>query len=59
MEKKPYRIATERPIAGRMRKVDEVVNLTAREYAAEIGWGGLEPVEPEKPAKKAAKAAEL
>lgn len=42
-----YRITIRRPIDGRMRNVGEVVALTAREYAAEAGWGGLEPVKDE------------
>ena len=36
-----YRITTPRPIAGRMRKVGEVVALTPREAEAELPWGGL------------------
>lgn len=46
-EIKSYRITAKRPIGGRMRKVGDVVALSACEYAAEAGWGGLEPVEAE------------
>ncbi|ACE99242.1 hypothetical protein Rpal_0683 [Rhodopseudomonas palustris TIE-1] len=46
-ETKSYRITKPRPIGGRMRKPGEIVGLTAREYAAEAGWGGLEEVKAE------------
>lgn len=48
---KDYRITERRPIAGRMRKVGEIVSLDDRQYAAEAPWGGLELVKPEPPAK--------
>jgi hypothetical protein len=43
-KKKSYRITIRRPIGGIMRPAGAVVALTDREYAAEAGWGGLEPV---------------
>lgn len=46
-ETKSYRITKPRPIGGRMRKEGEIVGLTAREYAAEAGWGGLDEVKAE------------
>lgn len=56
--KKEYRITARRPIAGRMRKIDDIVELTQREYEAEKGWGGLELVTPAPaPKKPAAKPA--
>ena len=58
METKNYRITKPRPIGGRMRKEGEIVGLTAREYAAEAGWGGLEEVRPDPVAPAPAKAAE-
>lgn len=48
---KDYRITERRPIAGRMRKIGEIVALDERQHAAEAPWGGLEAVEPEPPAK--------
>ncbi|MBB5046792.1 hypothetical protein HNR60_001540 [Rhodopseudomonas rhenobacensis] len=46
-DKKSYRITTRRPIDGRMRKEGDIVALTDREYQAEAGWGGIEPVKAE------------
>ncbi|MFZ5736858.1 MAG: hypothetical protein ACOY6K_08260 [Pseudomonadota bacterium] len=49
MDAKNYRVTTKRPIGGRMRQAGEIVSLTAREYAAEAGWGGIEPVNDDAP----------
>ncbi len=49
MDAKNYRVTTKRPIGGRMRQEGEIVSLTAREYAAEVGWGCIEPVKDDAP----------
>ena len=44
IETTKFRLTIDRPICGRKGKAGEVIELTAKEYSAEAGWGGLEPV---------------